>query len=187
MKATKYSLVVAVVLVGLMVPGVVWADSVNYTIIFTTTAGPAPTSGSFTYDTTSNTFSDFIVQWGGQSYDVTDSANNPGVSVPTGTGCTGEASTGAYGFQLMNEMLTGCTITSYQWSAYSSILMNFFEFTASDTTGVDVIGDPPAPIGVVEAYGTWTIEPTPEPATTQLLAAGLLGLLAVARFTSRLA
>jgi len=50
---------------------------VNYTIHFNATSGTAPTSGSFTYDSVTEEFSNFLVEWEGRSFDLTSAANNP--------------------------------------------------------------------------------------------------------------
>ena len=53
------------------------AAPIDYTITFQTTGGVAPTAGSFTYDSNTPIFSNFLVEWAGFSYDITFSANNP--------------------------------------------------------------------------------------------------------------
>jgi len=55
----------------------------TYDITFSTAYGPAPTSGSFTYDSTSHTFSNFDVVFGGATYDLTSAANTPSINHPS--------------------------------------------------------------------------------------------------------
>src|ERR1039457_3718761 len=93
------------------VPFSAWADTITeYTINFTTTSGVAPPSGSFTYDSTVQSFANFLVSWGGITFDLTAAADSP---ILFGTGCTGEAATPAYGFAIMSQDVTGCPVTSY--------------------------------------------------------------------------
>ena len=62
-----------------------WAGPVSYTIDFTTASGVAPTSGSFDFDATSSTFTDFMVDWHGIAFDFTASANSPTFSPASAT------------------------------------------------------------------------------------------------------
>jgi len=163
------------------------ADAItNYTITFTTTSGsPAPTSGSFTYDSTTPAFSNFLVTWDGGTFDLTASANSP---VLVGTGCTGEASTPAYGFDIMSQTLGGCSV-SYQWQSTTFINPRFFfdvGLTASPGIQDYIGGSIPSSLTAAGSSGDWTISAvtaTPEPGTSVLTLSGLglLGLLVVMR------
>ena len=62
---------------GLLLAASANADSINYTIQFTTTSGTAPTSGSFTYDSATSLFSNFLVEWDIYNFDLTAAANAP--------------------------------------------------------------------------------------------------------------
>ena len=56
------------------------AGPIQYTITFTATSGPAPTAGSFSYDSSQqlgSPFSSFLVTWDSITFDVTASANAP--------------------------------------------------------------------------------------------------------------
>ena len=70
-------------------------NRVNYDIHFTATRGVAPTDGSFIYDSSTQSFSDFEVAWQGVVFDLTSSANSPTVagSLPCLKGLTGGAAT----------------------------------------------------------------------------------------------
>jgi hypothetical protein len=154
------------------------ADTITtYTINFTTTFGPAPTSGSFTYDSTTPGFTNFLVVWNGVTFDLTSSANSPLVGA---TGCAGEAPTPAYAFSLLTRALVGCTV-NYFWLAASFPFESEFLFEAIAPSFLtrDVIFD----VVIVtpnrlEGFGSWgsTISPVPEPATVMLLGSGLLAL-----------
>lgn len=69
----------------------------TYDISFTLTSGTLlPTSGSFTYDSTTPQFTNFIVDWDSLVFNLTSSANNPTVvgSTPACVGTnTGAAAT----------------------------------------------------------------------------------------------
>ena len=183
MKTTKYAL--ALVLGAIAVGA--WpahADTVTaYTINFTTTSGsPSPASGSFTFDSTTPQFSNFLVTWNGETFDMTLSANNPFV---VGSGCAGEASTASTGFSLMSQSLTGCTPT-YSWFGIDAgVLLGFqFDDFANNGQVLDIIDRGPIDRYYTAASGTWSIEPvasTPEPSSIILLGSGLMGLVGAIR------
>src|SRR4051794_32988245 len=78
--------------------------STLYVIHFEPVSGVLPTAGSFIYDPIAG-FSNFTVEWFGNTFDLTSAANAPQVG---GSGCDGEASTPAFGFIMMLESATGC-------------------------------------------------------------------------------
>jgi len=81
--------------------GPVLAEPVPYTIDFGGTN--APTSGSFDYDSSTFTFTDFSVTWDSTVFNLTSSANDP---IIVGTDpCLGGATGGLASFKL----LTSCT------------------------------------------------------------------------------
>jgi hypothetical protein len=161
----------------------------DYTITFTTASGLAPTGmGTFTYDTTTDQFTSFMVTWDGKTFDMTDNANSPSY-FPGPTGCTGEASTGGYAFQMLNKALTGCgALVAYQWdAAYNPLIPGItFQFKAtefvtpvasSDGFTGTILGLYPS----VSGNGGWTVTPVPatvpEPSTIGLTLVGLGGLM----------
>jgi len=163
------------------------ADTLTtYTIDFTTTSGIAPT-GSFTYDSTTGTFSNFLVMWAGDTFDLTAAANGV-LIIGTGTGCNGESSTGSYGFAILSQTLTGCAPT-LGWIAYPEDgFSEFVIYATTSTPSGGTVGDyinagtysnnyPPV------STGTWTIPFTavPEPTPWMLLGAGLLALAVAQR------
>jgi hypothetical protein len=146
-------------------------------IDFTTSSGPAPASGSFKYDPLVG-FSEFIVIWGGDIFDLTSAANAPTLSAGS-TGCAGRASTQQYGFIINSETALGCT-PSYAWDgSFDGTGFTSFTFALSVLANADSIGQtqfvgqhqtPP------NAHGTWSLSETavPEPGSlTYMLLASL--------------
>jgi hypothetical protein len=158
---------------------------INYTITFATSTGTNPTSGSFTYNSTTPQFSNFLVTWDGITFNLTSSANNPSTD---SSGCSGEASTPAYAFEIMSQTVTGCPSKPvYDWLAEyitTSPAHTFFSFLLFTAPGSDGIAQnlmPPPPGSTVVGQGfSWTIKPavsaTPEPSSLLLFGTSLLGL-----------
>jgi hypothetical protein len=129
-------------------------DAVTYTINFTGTP-PFPTAGSFTYDPDTQTFSSFVITWGGRNFDLTSSANNPSL---TGSPC-GPLKGGGATFALLNKT---CALDTTLWYGHTTPDV-MFGFVTSDPAGVNVArvfassGTPTAPYYV--AGGNWTVLP----------------------------
>ena len=161
-----------------------YADTItNYTIDFTTASGsPTPLSGSFTYDSTNPLFTNFLVAWNGKTFDLTAEANSP---TTAGSGCTGEASTPAYGFGIMSMSLHCGGLTSYVWSGFAGQGTGgagIFDFIAGTQVGDDFISAGGIGTGTPTAVGHYSIQATvPEPSTMFLLGTGLLSVLGAAR------
>ena len=70
-------------------------NRVSYDIHFTATRGVAPTDGSFVYDSSTQSFSNFEVAWQGLVFNLTSSANSPTIdgSPPCLKDLTGGAAT----------------------------------------------------------------------------------------------
>jgi hypothetical protein len=172
-------LVIGLLLIAVSLP--VRASSVNYTISFTTSAGsPGPTSGSFTYDSSTGTFSNFVVAWDGYSFDLTSSANSPFDVHPSG--CTGEASTGAFAFEILSKTLTCPSAPEYFWFGQPRVgpTQGFVFEDEVSASAYDQIGTfLPATGATDSAEGSWTISAvtTPEPSELLLLGSGLVGLM----------
>jgi hypothetical protein len=172
-------LVMGLLLIAVSLP--VYASSVNYTINFTTSSGsPGPASGAFTYDSGTDTFSNFVVVWDGYSFDLTSSAN---ATFTSSSGCTGEASSGAFSFALLSQALTCPSAPEYFWFGQPRVgPTQFFAFEDEvSPSGYDQIGATlPATGATDSAAGNWTISAaanTPEPSGLLLLGSGLVGLM----------
>lgn len=71
-----------------------YADTItDYTINFTATSGAAPT-GSFAWDSTTDTFQNFVVKWDGETYTFPDVFTSP--PQETYAGCGGTASVAVF-------------------------------------------------------------------------------------------
>jgi len=161
-------LAAAILLLMLAVPSLA---STTYDIVFTTTGGsPAPASGSFTYDSVTG-FSAFMVTWDGSTINLMVGANAP----DTGTHCTSEGATPAFGFIIMSETATGCGFSpSYQWTAAANGTDAIFNFVLFAGGGDDIIqGEVASSAAGPGAQGTWTIWAVPEPGTFPLAVCAL--------------
>lgn len=183
MTTRKCALAVALGLI-VLVAQPAHADT-TYTINFTTSAGsPGPTSGSFTYNSSTHTFSNFVVMWDGYSFNLTSSANSPFDAHPSG--CTGEASTGAFAFEILSKTLTCPSAPEYFWFGQPRVgptQVFVFEDEVSATAYDQVGASLPATGATDSADGSWTISAmnTPEPSELLLLGSGLVSLMGVIR------
>jgi hypothetical protein len=155
------------------------ATPVYYTIIFSTSAGIAPDSGYFQYDSAQpagSQFSSFLVAWGGYNFDLTASANAP-LFINNSGACTNDV------FAFLN---TGYACSSHlapapEWSGTQALGVNFLfvdeSAIGSDTLRInDHLGISTGLTGT--GHGEWTIaQGTPEPASFVLALTGALLLL----------
>ncbi len=159
-----------------------YADIItNYKINFTAATGTAPVTVSFTYDSTTPLFTNFLVTWNGNTYNLTAEANSPTLG---GSGFGGESSTPAYGFGIMSSSLTYSGLKSFVWSGFAGQGVGgkgIFDFIAGTPIGNDFISAGGVGTGKPTAVGHYTIAPVPIPAALLLLGPGLVGLAAVRR------
>lgn len=142
-------IVLAALFVGIFAP-IAHADTVtNYAITFTLTSGsPAPAIGTFAYDSTVPSFSNFLVLWDGVTFNLTSGANSP-ASIGPYAACLTSTSGASASFSL----LTNCAgDPDTNWSA-DGIGFQFAEVV------------PPAPNGVLLIFAAFSSPTTCGPPT----------------------
>ncbi len=175
------------------------ASPVAYTMQFTLIDGSlAPVSGSFDYDSSASLderFSDFIIDWDGVDYNMTDGANDPTVYGTPIASCTPSNDSAGVFYALLNP--SDCPgpsapdgQTEWEGSPVGETGGDFeFVFgTYSDALGFEVVE--PTSGEVPTAIGSWTVTEVasaPEPGSMALILVGalpLLGLLPRGRLAS---
>jgi hypothetical protein len=169
MKSKILGLLAVAMLAG---PMQAFAVPTTYEINFQASVGLAPTSGSFTYDSANQIFSNFLVDWSGTFFDLTSSANAPeGVGDRCGFG---SGAAGAFAF-ITNPGSTTCP--NLGWEAVDNIFAFISTVNEVNVSGIALFalqGGNSAPY----ARGTWAISAVgvPEPGTLALLTMGIAGL-----------
>jgi hypothetical protein len=163
------------------------ADSTTYKINFTG-SGTLPTSGSFTYDPDTFTFSSFLVTWSDVTFDLTAGANAPMLET-TGTGqlppcLLGIRSSnnppflgGGSSFALLSGSCNPPSpgfITEWEANSFLGPTQPVFLFDTDDINAVPNsfsafffgAATTVAPRDMTDfGMGAWTITPVPEPCT----------------------
>jgi hypothetical protein len=158
-------------------------DQTTYVITFTGTNGPLPSSGSFTWDPDTGTFSGFSVTWQGIFFvGLGNSANFPTI-IGSGSGCNSGSNDSRAVFLLLTSNDCGTTT----WRALQSTAGSGFVFLSAGLpspfpeAGGLAIGSALMPVtGDVFATGQFTATPVPEPSSAILMATVLLGAIFVA-------
>jgi hypothetical protein len=159
------------------------ASTVSYTLDFTAySSGLTPSSGSFVYNTTTDEFTSFVVDWDGAVYNMTTEANAPAsAGLAPGDPCI-TASGAAATFQAF----TTCDSAGggLEWNALgNSGVEGLFEFFYKNAGGFGVpifsldtgdYVDPTAAVGLVSStLSSGPPPPTvPEPSTMGVSALG---------------
>lgn len=173
--------VIALVVIAALAP-LAHADSTTYVINFTLTSGSiAPTSGSFTYDSTTPAFSNFIVIWDGLSFDLTASANNPSHD---GTLCgTSHTASDTFAFLSGTSPCAPSVTTSWRVGPFGIISeFDFFTTTNQDNSDFYIYSLAHVPPGFQDSgEGQWVISPVPEPSSVILMSSALLAVAFRAR------
>jgi hypothetical protein len=154
------------------------ASPVFYNITFTTAAGPAPTAGSFTYDSAAplaSRFTGFTVSWGSGFFDLTDVANSG--EQFNGTDCgTTPSSQSVFTFLSGQNVCANASVIA--WDGVRSSGIQIFDFRNQELSGS---GPPMASIAInastpfapgADATGSFSIaspSAVPEPATFLLM------------------
>ena len=163
------------------------AGPVTYTVNLPGNS-PAGSSGQFTYDGTM--FTNFIVDWNGNAFDLTPSANNPTL-VNAGATCLAGYSGPQFGFAIMTQSglpssCGGLPISFYveadlmfppQTLSFAALYETAGNATAYSVSGYNPIpGNPPPPV-IRALIGPWSVtaqSETPEPSSFKLLFLALL-------------
>lgn len=183
------------------------ATPVTFDIGFTLQSGSLlPSSGSFIYDSAANSFSAFGVTWAGFTYDFTSQAN---VVFPSVDLQCGVPAGSLLGHQIMFK---DCPVPQFQpvtptWfglhSAFSTHVFFEFDFCVGACGPRSIFLD--VPVAVLDplfkqdfnGQGDWTLTPrsdsspdpslgtAPEPASSILVASGLLSLILARRKSRR--
>ena len=124
----KFLWIVPTLFLALATPHAHADNVVTYDINFTCTSGPTcilPTSGTFSYDETDHTFTNFVVVWDGSTINLAGVAN-AGPIVQGSDPCLGSATGGAATYLLM----TSCPFDLYEpWVGNSGGTFAFTEST----------------------------------------------------------
>jgi hypothetical protein len=192
----------AVFLLAAAVAAPAFAGPITYTITFTytsvfpTTADLSAPSGSFIYDPDDPGagISDFIVDWGNASFELTSSANNPSLASSPPTGCSSAVPGQSYGFSILTQAVTGCGPgevgfiwdgTYYGDTGFATFFLVLEVGTANDEIDADSFFSFDSSTSFEEANGTWATSGVPEPGT--LLPVLLFALAAAGMKTARAA
>jgi hypothetical protein len=136
-----------------------------------------PTFGTFTYDSTTHTFTNFEVDWDGIATDLV-SAANAGPSVVGSQACLNGKTGAAASFLVM----TGCPFDLYEpWLANTGGQFAFSESTDVNNYSSFRAAIPGLPAGAPQAFGNFTLTPIPEPNALILLSTSLLVLTFVSK------
>ena len=166
------------------------AGPITYAIDFTTASGIAPTSGAFTYDSSSpvgSQFSNFTVVWDTFTFDMTAQANSP---VEYGTGCTASATSVTF-FDLLSGAAQCTPSNGREW--YAEVIQIAGEFSLCEEVDPTMCNSATGYIrderilvngrtdNWTNASGSLSITAVPEPSTFLLTLWCCLGLAGAMR------
>jgi hypothetical protein len=157
----------------------VLASPVPYTMDFNLSSGSIlPTSGSFTYDSSTSTFTSFDVEWDGDTFDLTSAANtSPYLPAYINQPCILSGS--STGPQEVFNLMTNCPAAYWVANDSSvsatapSFLMDVGAEGSITSYGISVL-DPAGPTPPpTTATGGFASTIVPEPSTTAFMMIGL--------------
>ena len=162
--------------------------SISFSLLWDTNALAAPTGG-FTYDpAAANGFTNFLVSWDGNTFDLTNPANHPILGAVAGPCDPTGLSNAASSFYILNNPGACNAIPQYTVYWYAFYLLNnptpIFRFYADSPPGapdyIEIDTNTAGGVSTVTAGGTWLIlaqtSGVPEPSTGILLGLGALVL-----------
>lgn len=144
-----------------------------------------PTAGTFTYDSTTQMFTDFRVNWDNYTWDLRGAANNPLIEGAP-VACIGGTTGAAASFELLTVCNNGAPD---DWAGSTTSGNNYFFF--ADPNGafvpgsVYILASGSASLGQL-AVGTYSVSvatvATPEPSSLPLLGSALIVILSTTLF-----
>jgi len=164
----RYQLGISVLLVAAFGAPTAKPDVMTTYDINFTGNGILPTAGSFTYDSTTPSFSDFMVTWDGTTFNLTASANLPLIT-PT-VSCI-SATGAAASFALLDGACNPAppNYTTQWFGAYDTVTDDLnFSFNTTNFVSPpfsDLFLEGFGGTGLLTDFGTgsWTISAVPEP------------------------
>jgi hypothetical protein len=162
------------------------ANPITYTIDFTgeTSSSLLPTSGSFLFDSSDSTFSNFDVQWDGGVFDFTSLANDPGFPPGGDAGTCLSGLSGSAAFFAFIANTTGCNPLWSAEPAMASFPDSAFDFVGN-SGGLDLVTEVQQSFAATgSGNGTFRVVATPEP-STMVLSVLALALIVARRSTKR--
>jgi hypothetical protein len=174
--------VVALLFLAFVTPKAYADDITDYTITFT--GGPLlPTSGSFQYDSTVPSFSNFDVAWDGTTFDLTTAAN---LMATYGVGAQPSCLDSAKGAQAAFLFLTSCpsspgSSTFFLWSGTTpapayGVFQFLYDSAYYGEEQFEAVSPETPGIMRAVATGSYSVSPTvvtPEPGTPALILLGI--------------
>jgi hypothetical protein len=162
-------IILAVLVVAICAPAVM-ADTINGEINFTVSGIPLLPTGSFVFDTSTDSFTSFTVVWAGVGFDLTAAANS--YAVPNGCGGVG----------MFIQVLTSPSCSPGNWGAHLDPFSAWFQFRAASNSYIQANAVLNGNGTVEDTGGTFTVTTTatPEPSVLAftLVGIGLFWLLA---------
>jgi hypothetical protein len=183
MNRMKHSIRIATLLLAAVGTAEMKATPVFYTISFALQSGtpgaPLPTSATFDYDAGVPQFTNFIVNWDGLSFDMTNAANNPQINSFSAACVLGDTGAAASFLLLTNcgNPVSGLTVTT--WFANGNLNPQIFNFYSGDAMGgnnfIQFTANPTSVVAPfnTEALGTFTVTAVPEVGTCAVVLVGL--------------
>lgn len=161
------------------------ASPIPYVINFSQSSGtgPLPSSGGFTYDPATSTFSNFVVVWHSVTFDMTALANAGPVFESSPSVCGLPASPSG-SFELLSA--APCITGWYGNSLFGGADFAFYSNQPQvGTASIRLLSIPDPSRANLNSAGTFSITAVPEPSGAVLLGLGFAALGVMRKFRSR--